>query len=97
MKKLRYLISIIAAFGVAAFFVFGIYENAAALKYDRASRAESEILAAINLCMAVEGVYPPGIDYLARNYHLNMDRGRFNYMYEADGAGGIPSFGVTPR
>jgi len=43
---------------------------------------------AIRNCYALEGRYPPsgdtGLNYLAVNYKVSIDRTRFNYQYASD-------------
>ncbi len=40
------------------------------------------ILRASTHCYALEGSYPPNLDYLEKNYGLILDHKRFSYVYE---------------
>jgi hypothetical protein len=37
-------------------------------------------------CYALEGAYPPTLEYLEENYGLMLDRDRFHYLYEVIGS-----------
>jgi len=40
------------------------------------------ILRASTHCYALEGSYPPNLNYLEKNYGLTLDHKRFSYVYE---------------
>ena len=45
-------------------------------------------------CYAVEGAYPPDIDYLIENYRVHVDKTRYTVMYEYYGSNLKPSITV---
>jgi hypothetical protein len=44
--------------------------------------ARSAVERAVMQCYALEGAYPPDLDYLQENYGLILDRGQYDYLYE---------------
>lgn len=49
------------------------------------------------LCYAIEGSYPPDLDYLARHYGLVLNEEAYFYHYEILGANLMPQIGVYER
>lgn len=52
---------------------------------------------AVVTCYAVEGVYPPNVDYLVDNYGLAYDKSRFLVSYEAFASNIIPEIRVSVK
>jgi hypothetical protein len=50
---------------------------------ERVTVVEDAILSAAVQCYAIEGAYPPNIQYLVEAYGLVLDEKRFIYHYEA--------------
>lgn len=48
--------------------------------------AAEAIERAARQCYALEGAYPPTLEYLEENYGLMLDRDRFHYLYEVIGS-----------
>jgi hypothetical protein len=44
--------------------------------------AKEAIERAVMQCYALEGSYPPNLDYLVKNYGLIIDQKRYVYLYE---------------
>ncbi|MGI6298810.1 MAG: hypothetical protein ACOX1T_06430 [Saccharofermentanales bacterium] len=59
----------------------------AAVAIDRAARQ----------CYALEGAYPPDLDYLEANYGLIIDRDNYDYYYEVVGANIRPIIEVQSK
>lgn len=61
---------------------------------------ESEVLdsalrRAIVTCYAVEGRYPPSLDYIAENYGVLVDETRYSVYYDAFAANVMPTLRVS--
>lgn len=61
---------------------------------------ESEVLdsalrRAIVTCYAVEGRYPPSLDYIAENYGVLVDETQYSVYYDAFAANVMPTLRVT--
>ncbi|MDR2486920.1 MAG: hypothetical protein LBD12_03055 [Clostridiales Family XIII bacterium] len=58
--------------------------------------AREALIRATVQCYALEGRYPPGIEYLEQHYGLALDRHRFVYHYRAIGENIMPDIRVFP-
>ncbi len=47
--------------------------------------ARSAVERSVMHCYALEGAYPPDLDYLEQNYGLIVDRNQYSYLYEVVG------------
>ena len=62
--------------------------NAGAARLNQGQEAESmkqletSIRKATMTCYATEGVYPPTLEYLKKNYGIQIDESRFTVFYE---------------
>jgi hypothetical protein len=61
------------------------------VKVDR----EAFIRAAVQ-CYALEGRYPPDVDYLEENYGLTLDRDKYVYHYRPVGENMMPQIELFP-
>ena len=62
-----------------------------------AASVERAIHSSVVQCYALEGSYPPSLEYLEKNYGLLLDRTRYVFLYEVSGANLAPIVGVTAR
>ncbi|MFO7612266.1 MAG: hypothetical protein R6W99_07270 [Clostridia bacterium] len=65
--------------------------------YIRADAIEDTIRKYVIQCYALEGSYPPDLDYLAENYGLILDDSRYVYYYDAFAANIMPDIEVYSR
>lgn len=89
-----YLISAVV-FGV----VIGVFLNGVLSMSDRMEREGTETLRsaiarASVQCYAIEGRYPPSVQYLEDNYGIRIDRERFNVFYEGFASNIMPDITV---
>ncbi|MEN6595043.1 MAG: hypothetical protein ABFC31_08895 [Clostridiaceae bacterium] len=56
---------------------------------------DSAIRRAVVTCYAVEGKYPPSLDYLYKNYGVYVDESRYAVFYDVFAANVMPSLTVT--
>ena len=59
--------------------------------------AAEAIERAARQCYALEGAYPPTLEYLEENYGLMLDRDRFHYLYEVIGSNIHPIIEVLDK
>lgn len=70
------------------------------LRLDERSReagrevAEAAIERAVMQCYALEGMYPPDLAYLQKNYGLILDQDQYVYLYEIVAGNIHPIIGV---
>jgi len=48
-------------------------------------------------CYAIEGIYPPNLDYLKQHYGIQVDEERFTVFYEIFGDNLMPDITVLPK
>ena len=48
-------------------------------------------------CYALEGAYPPDLDYLVSNYGLILNKDKFIYYYEAQGSNILPDVRILTK
>lgn len=91
-----YLLSLGVCFLMAAVFM------AAALSFaGRAGAGEEETLRsavtrASVQCYAIEGRYPPSVDYLEENYGIKIDRKRYHVFYNGFASNVMPEITIIP-
>lgn len=56
--------------------------------------AEQALRRAAVQCYALEGQYPPSLEYLEQHYGLMLDRDRYVYHYQGIGANLMPQIAV---
>lgn len=61
--------------------------------HDREKLYETLTRAAVS-CYAVEGAYPPNVDYLIENYRVQVDTDRYTVKYELYASNLMPSITV---
>jgi len=68
-----------AILAAALYSVEGAAGSSERLQHDMTLRAISRALAD---CYAIEGHYPPNIEYLYENYRVRVDEGKYFVIYE---------------
>jgi len=66
-------------------------------KNDRSDSIEKVIIKAAVQCYALEGSYPPDIEYLTENYGIIIDKSQYFYFYDTNGANIAPNIEVIKR
>ncbi len=61
---------------------------------ERLKSAEQALRRAAVQCYALEGQYPPSLEYLEQNYGLMLDRDQYVYHYQGIGANLMPQIAV---
>ena len=62
----------------------------------RLKEVRDTVLSAVSQCYALEGAYPPDLEYLEENYGLILDRSRYIYHYEIFASNIFPDVKVLP-
>lgn len=52
---------------------------------------------AVISCYAIEGFYPPNLDYLKQHYGIQVNEERFTVFYDVFGDNLMPDITVLPR
>jgi hypothetical protein len=78
--------------------LMGVLGNFSSGSSDRQVERTSELIdKAMFQCYALEGSYPPDLDYLADNYGVVLYADKFFYYYETIGSNIKPIVYITPR
>ncbi len=73
----------------------GIIGNMGEQTYQReATQLENAIRHATVTCFAVEGFYPPSLDYLVENYGIVVNEERFSVLYSGFASNLMPQINV---
>jgi|AGTN01.1.fsa_nt_gi hypothetical protein len=95
------LISLIACVLViaaaAAVLLIGLSGYAENYSDKRLSEVRDTVLAYVAQCYALEGEYPPDLDYLAENYGLQLDTAHYTYHYDMYASNILPDVRVFVR
>lgn len=60
-------------------------------------RLEDSVRQAVMSCYAIEGVYPPNIDYLVEHYGLQIDSSKYRVRYDVFAENLMPDITVTKK
>lgn len=99
MKKLiakrgAFLIFTVIAILVLAFFLAALSNVDKNKTAEDRIQLEKAIINAAVSCYAIEGSYPPSIEYLTENYGLQIDTKRFTVKYELYASNLMPDITV---
>ena len=83
-----YLLSLLLFLAVLFFFLFGVRAME--------SKSEEESLASLRKCYAIEGRYPPSVEYLEEHYGIVIDRDRYHVFYDGWASNVMPDITVLP-
>ena len=71
---------VIAAVGVVAFVSIGDFNDGFSEK--QTNEIRNTVAEYVAQCYALEGAYPPDLEYLEDNYGLQLDKDKYIYHYE---------------
>ena len=80
---------------LALLFVLSLTSTAQSSAARESEVLDSALRRAIVTCYAVEGRYPPSLDYIAENYGVLVDETRYSVYYYAFAANVMPTLRVT--
>jgi len=88
----------LAAFlAVLALFLVLLRGADGAAGHQSQAQLESALRRAAATCYAVEGRYPPSLDYLQEHYGVYVDRGSYAVGYEVFASNMMPDITVRPK
>lgn len=86
-----------AVFGVImALFMNGVFSFLGKAKSESSDTLIKAIRQASVQCYAIEGRYPPSVEYLEENYGIQIDRERYNVFYSGFASNIMPDITVIP-
>ncbi len=88
--------SVLVFFAVAAAMVVGVGRLSDRADTEGAETLRNGIRRASVQCYAIEGRYPPSVEYLEENYGIQIDRERYNVFYDGFASNVMPDITVVP-
>ena len=86
-----------AVFGaVVGFFLQGIAAFGQRIEAEGARTLQNAIMRACVQCYAIEGRYPPGVQYLEDEYGIRIDEERYAVFYSGFASNVMPDITVVP-
>ena len=64
---------------------------------ERRLQLEVSVRRAAVTCYAVEGIYPPDLDYLRQHYGIQVDEKHYDVFYEVFGSNIMPDITVVEK
>ncbi len=92
LYALPFLLSII----ILASFVLGIRSVSQTTSDKQSESLENALFRSIAQCYAVEGMYPPDLDYIKEHYGLTFDENKYLVDYQPVGSNIAPEVVVLP-
>ena len=100
-KRRRGLLNILGTIAVFAaliiLFNYGINNLTQANEEEALEAVRNAVTRAAIQFYALEGRFPPHLDYLEQRFGLQLDHERFEIIYSAFGANVMPQIFITPR
>ena len=93
---LGYLISALLIISCLYLFLAGTKSIAAKTEAEQLSVLDQAIRRATIQCYAIEGRYPPSVEYLEEHYGIVIDRSRYNVFYSGWASNVMPDITVIP-
>ena len=91
-----YLLSLLLFLAVLFFFLFGVRAMESKSEEESLASLRNAIQRACVQCYAIEGRYPPSVEYLEDNYGIVIDRERYNVFYDGWASNVMPDITVLP-
>lgn len=91
-----YLLSLAACLLTVAVFAAASLSFAGRAGAKEAETLRRAVTRASVQCYAIEGRYPPSVDYLEENYGINIDRKRYHVFYNGFASNVMPEITIIP-
>ncbi len=75
---------------------FGLKNVNQSTQAEQLKSAQQAVRRAVVQCYALEGQYPPNIEYLEQNYGLSVDRSKYVVHYQMFASNLLPEVSVFP-
>lgn len=97
LPRLISLLPLLAGIVILLLFLRGIQSVSDTTLAKQQESLETALARSIAQCYAVEGMYPPNLDYLKEHYGLTYDADMFLVDYQPIGSNLMPETTVLPR
>ncbi len=82
VKKAIYALPLLLFLIIGILFISGVSSVSETTLAKQKESLETALHRSISQCYAVEGVYPPNLDYIEENYGLTYDKSLFRIDYQ---------------
>ena len=89
-----YVTSVVVFGIVVGIFLNGVLSVSNRMNQEGTETLRNAIARACVQCYAIEGRYPPSVQYLEENYGIRIDRNRFHVFYEGFASNIMPDITV---
>lgn len=90
-------VSMFFVLGFLIFFIVGVNTVDDTTSNEQAKSLETAVRRSVAQCYAVEGTYPPNLEYLEEHYGLLYDTDSFYIDYTAIGSNIMPDITILPK
>ncbi len=97
LPRLISSLPLLAGIFILLLFLRGIHSVGETTIAKQQESLETALSRSIAQCYAVEGMYPPNLDYLKEHYGLTYDEAMFLVDYQPIGSNLMPETTVLPR
>jgi hypothetical protein len=97
LSNIWQFLSLIFLLGFIIFFISGVMSVDETTTDEQAKSLETAVRRSVAQCYAVEGTYPPSLDYLKEHYGLIYDSESYYIDYTAIGSNIMPDVTILPR
>lgn len=91
-----YLLSAAAMLILIGAFAMAMYHFSGEAGAREDEALKKAIVRATVQCYAIEGRYPPSVDYLEENYAIQIDRKKYNVFYNGFASNVMPEITIIP-
>lgn len=96
-SRTRMLLSACVFLVIIFVFFQGISSISSGTRKRQRESLENAVMRSVTHCYAVEGVYPPDLDYLKQNYGLTYDENLFFVDYRTIGSNILPDITIIEK
>ena len=97
LSRVWQFISLFFVVGFVVFFITGINTVDDTTSSEQAKSLETAVRRSVAQCYAVEGTYPPSLEYLQEHYGLIYDTDSFYIDYTAIGSNIMPDITILSK
>ncbi|MCC8025418.1 MAG: hypothetical protein LIP16_08985 [Clostridium sp.] len=91
-----YILSIAAMLVLIGAFAMAVYHFSGKAGASEDEALRKAVVRATVQCYAIEGRYPPSVDYLEENYGIEIDRKNYNVFYDGFASNVMPEITIIP-
>lgn len=95
-QVLGYVLSLAAMTALVAVFAAAVVNFSGRTGAREEETLKKAVTRASVQCYAIEGRYPPSVDYLEENYGIQINRKKYNVFYDGFASNVMPEINIIP-